>query len=165
MRSQRVGREWATSFHFHCFKAPHPDLREFFPKGSRTRFKFCLLLVARCWVFMDSLPLPEPYKYTSLALMTQLFQLTPRLLFCRINNSSSLLNLEQLGYFHQNFLQSPDSGFFEQLNPWLESQVDVASHGNRQQRSRQELLAGKEAESHALGPGEEKHLHPWRSGC
>ena len=101
MGSQRVGCEWATSlhFHFHCFKAPHPDLREFFPKGSRTRFKFCLLLVARCWVFMDSLPLSEPYKYTNLALMTQLFQLTPRLLFCRINNSSSLLNLEQLGYF------------------------------------------------------------------
>lgn len=112
---------------------------------------------------MDSLPLPEPYKYTNLALMIQLFQLTPRLLFCRINNFSSLLNLEQLGYFHLNFLQSPDSGFFEQLNPSLESQVDVASYGNRQQRSRLEFVARKEPESHAPVPGEQKHLHPWRS--
>lgn len=60
---------------------------------------------------------PEPSKYTVLTLVTQLPLLTPTLLFCRISNSSSLLNLEQLDYFHLNLLQNPDSGLFEQLGP------------------------------------------------
>lgn len=107
---------------------------------------------------------PRNLQVTGLALVTQLPQLTPKLLFYRKNNSSSLLNLEQLDYFHLNFLQSPDSGLFEQLVPQPGSSDDMASYGNREKSSRLELLARKDPKSHVLGPGKEKHLHLWRSG-
>lgn len=147
------------------FKASYPKPWQFIPKA-------CVggadpILPAACHPMLSAYRFdssPRNLQVIGLALVTQLPQLTPKLLFCRKNNSSSLLNLERLDYFHLSLLQSPDSGLFEQLGPQRGSLDDMASYENREKSSILELLAGRDPKSHVLGPGKEKHLHPWRSG-